>query len=621
MRRIQNLTRRGLGILALAAVLAAPAPRAADPVSLAADAKIDPWLATTLRESGAASFLVRFESSEKLRERLRRAGGSSRRAQAVYDVLRRQARSAQADSRRWLDARSIPYRPLYIINALEVYGDLALARALASRQEVVRLVADPQVLGIEAWPEATPGYPEGEGVPEWGVTEIRAPLVWDENVHGEGITVASADTGVEWDHPALKAHYRGWDGQAASHDFNWHDAIQNLPTPLDDHNHGTHTTGTMVGDDGDLNQIGVAPGARWIACRNMDHGFGLPSTYLECIQFFLAPWPHGGDPEVDGDPSKAPHIVNNSWSCPPSEMCDPLTLQDGFAALEAAGILAVAAAGNSGPSCSSVNNPPGIYDEALVVGAVNSSITLTGFSSRGPVTVDESGRLRPDLAAPGSDVRSSIRDDMYGNSGGTSMASPHVAGEAALLWSARPELRGLIDITRCLITRATRAVAVSSPQTCGVTSETDRPNNLFGWGFADAYEAIHLGPHTDADGIADACDCAPADGGSFDDPREVSGVTFDADRATLRWMSVAGEAGSGTVYDVVRGDLGELLSEGNIAGASCIASALSAAFSMDPDTPALDQGFYYVVQARNACGSGGWGADSAGNSRMNAACP
>src|SRR6476646_7675084 len=92
------------------------------------------------------------------------------------------------------------------------------------------------------------------------------------------------------------------------------------PTPaemirlfLDDFFHGSHTTGTAIGDDGAGNQIGMAPGAKWIGCRNMDVGNGTPARYIECMEFFLAPYPIGGG---QGDPTKAPDITINSWGCP-----------------------------------------------------------------------------------------------------------------------------------------------------------------------------------------------------------------------------------------------------------------------------------------------------------------
>ncbi len=608
----------GMLALAVAAPLVALPVLAATDASPSPEAKIAPWLVDHLEGGRTDSFLVLFDRSETLRSALASVKGKDRSGPTVYYLLRGRARSAQAGTRAWLDARGIPYRPLYIVNGLTVRGGLGLARALAARPDVVRIVGDPVVRGIEATsasPLLTCGLP-------WGLQTIHANQVWTQDgAHGEGIVVASADTGVQWDHPALIGKYRGWDGQAAHHDYNWHDAIQDLADPLDDYGHGTHTTGTMVGDNGSGEQIGVAPGARWIACRNMDHGNGSPSTYLDCNQFFLAPYPNGGDPETDGDPSKAPDVINNSWGCPPSEGCDPLVLEDSFAALEAAGILPVAAAGNSGSSCSTVSDPPAIYQEAFVVGATDSTNTLANFSSRGPVTVDGSGRIRPDVVAPGVTVCSSIPNNSYGNNMGTSMASPHTAGAAALFWSARPQLRNLVGITRCILSRSTNpSVRLSFSQTCGGTTQEMRPNNMFGWGLVDAYAAVHLGPDGDSDGVPDACDCAPSNGGAYDAPGEVHGLEF-GDSTTIRWPSLSRQAGNGTVYDLVRGSLGDLGSDGTIASAGCLAGGIPAPTFADSETPAPDQGYYYVAQGRNACGAGGWGADSTGTPRSHADCP
>jgi subtilisin family serine protease len=453
---------------------------------------------------------------------------------------------------------------------------------------------------------------------------IEANKVWTlDGKRGEGIVVASADTGVDWAHPALKGKYRGWNGTTASHDFNWFDAIENQAAPFDDYtpSHGTHTTGTMVGDDGAGNQVGVAPGARWIACRNMNVGNGQPSTYLACNQFFLAPYPRGGDPELDGDPTKAPDIVNNSWGCPPSEGCDVSVLTDSFAALRAAGILTVASAGNSGSSCSTVSDPPAIYEDSFVVGATDSSNVLASFSSRGPVTVDGSNRLKPDVAAPGVAIRSSLRGGGYGSLNGTSMASPHTAGAAALLWSARPQVRGLIGITRCLMSASARGfVQLSAPQTCGGTGVASRPNNLFGFGLIDAYDAIHLADG-DGDGIANPCDCAPADAGSYDFPTEVEGLTIVPDNTTWTWSSLAGAAGNGTLYDVIKGDLEELRSTGLVATAGCLGATGTSNARADAAIPSEGAGFYYLVQARNTCDEGGFGENAAGVERPHANCP
>ena len=603
--------------VALVAVFAVSLARGAG-----GDAKIAPWLMSRLAAPGKESFLVLFDDTTNLGAQLAGARAAQEPGRAIYDALRRRARGAQAGVRNELAKSGIPFRTLYLVNGLAVTGDLDLARKLAARDEVVRIVGDPLVRGIENDLLAPPAVAPAAG-PEWGVTRIDADKVWSlDSARGEGIVVASADTGVEWTHPALRGKYRGWTGSAASHDFNWFDAIQDLAAPLDDYGHGTHTTGTMVGDDGAGNQVGVAPGARWIACRNMDHGNGRPSTYIACNQFFLAPYPHGGDPELDGDPSMAPDIVNNSWGCPPSEGCDPLVLEASFEALRAAGSLGVASAGNHGPTCSSVEDPPAIYAESFAVGATDSGNVLAGFSSRGPVTIDGSGRMHPDVAAPGVGVRSSYTGGSYATLSGTSMAGPHTAGAAALLWSAKPQVRRLIGISRCLISQTARSIVqVSSPQTCGGTGPADRPNNLWGYGLIDAYDAIHAGPDGDGDGIADACDCAPSDGGSYDLPTEVGGAAFDADKATLTWRSLSREAGGGTVYDVIAGDLDALRSGVSSASADCVSSSGTATTRVDPKMPEADRGVYYLIQARNACGSGGFGAASDGTARSHAACP
>ncbi|HVQ35196.1 MAG TPA: S8 family serine peptidase [Candidatus Bathyarchaeia archaeon] len=587
-------------MLPLAALLLAAAAAAAPPSH---DAKIADWLARRLDKGGDEPFIVLFTP-------IPLEGVKGR---AVYDRLRTRAATLQAEVRRSLDEAGIPYRSLYIVNGLAVRGNRGLARALAARAEVVRIVGDPVVRGIEG-DLLAPAAPD---TIEWGVSRINADDVWTLDAdRGEGIVVASADTGVEWTHAAIKPAYRGWNGTAADHDYNWFDPIDGLTAPIDDSGHGTHTTGTMVGDDGAGNQVGVAPKAKWIGCRNMDHGNGTPSTYIACNQFFLAPFPIGGDAEHDGDPSKAPDVVNNSWGCPPSEGCDAGALQESFAALRAAGILAVVSAGNAGPNCSTVNDPPSIYEESFVVGASDSSNRIAGFSSRGPVTLDGSGRLRPDVAAPGVNIRSSTPGGGYGFSSGTSMASPHVSGAVALLWSEKPQVRGLVDISRCLLSRSASTI-LTAPlnQTCGNTTATDRPNNFWGYGLVDVYAAIHL-PDGDADGIADACDCAAGVAGAFDEPGAVVGLGVSADKTTLSWDGWSPAAGSGTVYDVVRGDLAILRETGTIAGAGCLGAPGTAASITDVVTPASGSGFYYVVQARNTCAAGGWSG-----ARSHATCP
>src|SRR5205823_5427523 len=137
----------------------------------------------------------------------------------------------------------------------------------------------------------------------------------------------------------------------------------------------------------------------------MDVGTGTPARYIECMEFFLAPYPVGGG---QGDPTKAPDITINSWGCPPSEGCSANTLEAAVEGQAAAGIMMVVAAGNSGSGCSTVTDPAGIYAASYTVGALNTGTdTIAGFSSRGPVTSDGSNRIKPDITAPGNPTRSS----------------------------------------------------------------------------------------------------------------------------------------------------------------------------------------------------------------------
>ncbi|MDX1631903.1 MAG: S8 family serine peptidase, partial [Thermoanaerobaculia bacterium] len=371
----------------------------------------------------------------------------------VVRSLRSVAATAQADLLETLDRRGVEYRPFWIVNMVWVRGTEGDFRKILSRPEVDRVLANPEI-PLRRATLARVSSLEGIGAPasevEPGVERIGAPRLWESGILGQGVTIGIADTGVDWDHPALRDAYAGWDGNTVSHDYHWWDAIHDgdgacgadSAEPCDDYNHGTHVAGTTVGDDGgppgSRNRIGVAPGARWIACRNMDRGVGTVARYAECLQFFLAPTDSEGN---DPDPDRAPEIVNNSWICEVDEGCDdPVVLREAVEAVRAAGILLVSAAGNKGPACGTLDRPPSIYSASLTVTAVDPLDRVAVSASRGPGVFPE--LLKPDLGAPGTSVRSAFVGGDYGRMSGTSMASPHVAGGAALLLSACPELAG-----------------------------------------------------------------------------------------------------------------------------------------------------------------------------------
>lgn len=486
-------------VFALAAASLPPSTATASPNRTLAP--IAPAILDQLATEEFAEFLVVLETQAELGPASALPGKAAK-GRAVRDALWETAQGSQGPLIRWLEDRGFEYRAFHVLNAILVRGDDDALRILASRPGVARIEANPRVRSLPPANHAQSG--DGAGVSgessavmgvEPNIAYVRAPEAWALGATGQGIVIGGQDTGYAWSHPALAAQYRGWNEGIAAHDYNWHDAIHanengasvcgaDSPVPCDDHGHGTHTMGTAVGWDGGSNSIGMAPGARWIGCRNMDNGYGTPASYLECFEFFLAPYPLGGSP-AQGNPDLAPDVVINSWSCPASEGCAPGTLEPAVESLRAAGILVVASATNLGPACSTIHDPPAIYAGSLTVGALSTGTDAAAeLSSRGPVTIDGSGRVKPDLMAPGTQVRSSYPGGVYLSMSGTSMAGPHVAGAAALVWSAGPWLRG--DVTRTTSILVATAMPISST----ACSSAGLPNNTYGYGRVDALAAV-----------------------------------------------------------------------------------------------------------------------------------
>lgn len=400
--------------------------------------------------------------------------GRNERVREVYHRLVETARRSQASLRRDLDRWGLDYTPYYLVNAIEVAGGPAVRAWLARRAEVDRVLLSQQLRPLPATAKQARGPATAPANPPWNLSMIGADRVWRQlGVDGSGIVVGSSDSGVDGRHPALAGNFRGGEDS-------WFDPWNGTRFPTDVGGHGTHTLGTAVGGQ----NIGVAPGATWVACVNLDRNLGNPAKYLDCLQFMLAPFPPGGDPFTDGRPDRAPHVLTNSWGCPEIEGCDPTALRPAAEALAAAGIFVVAAAGNTGPFCGSVDDPPALYEDVLTVGAVDSRRQVTLFSSRGPA---RGGVTKPDLVAPGADVLSAMPGGGYTALAGTSMATPHVAGVVALMWSANPALVGDLDRTRQIL-RETAAPA--EPSYASATDRCDTDANILGAGLVDAYAAV-----------------------------------------------------------------------------------------------------------------------------------
>ncbi len=449
-------------------------------------AKIEAGLLDSFATNGSADFIVMMaeqadvSAADQLQTKLEKG-------QYVFDTLVATASRSQADLRSYLDAQGADFTSFYIVNAIWVKaGTLDLAQNIAGRADVAAINANHTYQLAEPINlQMTSAQPAGV---EPNISFINAPEAWAMGVTGEGTVVAGNDTGLTWSHPAIAPHYRGCLNpptcDQVDHNYNWYDVFApSNRVPWDDYGHGTHTTGTMVGDDGAGNQIGVAPGAKTIHCKNMQSGSGDDAHFIECFEWDLAPWDlNGANPR----PDLAPDSINNSWGMPGGGDNNMRTAVDN---LLAAGIIVEVSAGNEGSGCSSLRSP-GDYLETFTTGSVNHAAafpgTITGFSSRGPSALD--GNYFPDFMAPGENVRS-VWDNDYGYASGTSMAGPHTAALIGLIWSANPALRGQVDLTYQIIQDTVTPLTGQNGSNCG-GDYTVGPNNDWGYGTIDALAAV-----------------------------------------------------------------------------------------------------------------------------------
>jgi subtilisin family serine protease len=422
--------------------------------------------------------------------------------QIVFDELTKVSQSTQGPLLTMLRDLEVDHKAFWIVNMVQIQANETVMMMVAKHESVRELQPNFQFKVDLEVPESYADPKDAAASPyaiEWNINWVKAPQVWTRSFRGETMVVGNADTGVQWNHPALLQQYRGYGGvNNISHDYNWWDSVHttgsscgaNTKAPCDDNGHGTHTTGTAVGDDHVSNQIGVAPRAKWIACRNMNAGLGSPATYIECMQFFIAPTDLTGN---NPKPELRPHVVGNSWGCPTSEGCSIATLQEAVNNTIAAGIFMSVSAGNSGSRCSSITDPPAMYNNVFTVAAsAYQSSTIASYSSRGPVTAPNANK--PDITAPGSTVRSAYPTDRYASLSGTSMASPHITGVIALLWQGNPTLARNIDAT----SKVLRATAISrTDNACGTTTGNstmsvrgETRNNVYGYGELDCNAAV-----------------------------------------------------------------------------------------------------------------------------------
>ncbi|WP_093857581.1 S8 family peptidase [Tenuibacillus multivorans] len=452
------------------------------------ESKISDRLSEEFKNDDKVKFLVKFSEKADVKAAANKAEQKASlsssnvehaKRSAVISELKYTAISSQANVKEFLNEQmekgSVDdFRSYHIVNGMAVTATKEVAQKISNFPEVEKLLPNEtrQINEVTVDKDAEKIESEINNV-EWNIEQIDAPGAWNMGIDGSGIVVASIDTGAEWDHPALQEKYLGYDAATGDvdHTYSFFDAVNGQSEAYDDQGHGTHVTGTMVGSEPDgSNQVGVAPGAKFIAAKAFSaSGGGSDADILAAGEWILAP---------GGDVTKAPDVVNNSWGGGPG--LDEW-YRDVVTNWRAAEIFPEFSAGNT-----SLTNPggpgsvavPANYPESFATGATDSDNNLASFSLEGPSPYDE---IKPEISAPGVNIRSSVPGGGYeGGWNGTSMAGPAVSGTVALLLQANSSL-SIDDIEEILTNTATPLTNDDYPES---------PNNGFGHGLVNASNAV-----------------------------------------------------------------------------------------------------------------------------------
>ncbi len=338
-------------------------------------------------------------------------------------------------------------RSFWIANLIYVKAKPAMIATLSNRRDIAWITFNSPLKIENATVETIAPPVEPNGI-EPGLEVVGAPFMWNLGYTGYGQLAFCHDTGVDPRHPAFETNYRGlFSGdEAAWFEFDTM-TMAAIPDgkPFDTNGHGTHVNGTMMGLDRTQNDtVGVAFNAQWIAAATISNGIGTVDQ-VAAFEWSLDP---DSNPDTVDD---IPDVINNSWYDPSieGEDCESIYVPL-LEAMEAAGIAVVFSAGNAGPGPMTITAPHNInvnlvnsFTVAALDGNV-ASLPIANFSSHGPSICGGDGSLliKPEVSAPGVNVRSARPNATYGNLSGTSMAAPHVSGCILLLKEAFPELTG-----------------------------------------------------------------------------------------------------------------------------------------------------------------------------------
>ncbi|KAI8998246.1 peptidase S8/S53 domain-containing protein [Gaertneriomyces semiglobifer] len=489
-----------LALTALSAVTAAPfQPRAtarvASRVQQAAEAAQD---------GDIISIAVQLKNTLEVAVPESLSGDRLAAGQFVYQRLDEHAKESQKSVDEVLKSLGdeVKYSKSYIVsNSLIVDGTKKVYEALASHPDVASITSNTLFEVNIPKPAASLDDEQPAQEVQWNLKQVYADKVWDMGFTGGNLTVAAADTGFQFDHPEIVGNYLGNKGDGTfDHNYAWFDGIRRAvdpakpnkvcpplsPAPCDDDGHGTHVISTAAG-----RATGVAPGTKWMSCRNMDQGYGRPETYLNCLEFFLAPTDLEGK---NPDPAKRPVSVGNSYGCPEDELCDKKTLDVAMKNLRAAGVFMAVSAGNyfREQQCESVAYTPARSPDSHNVAAVDKNFAIASFSSRGPVEGRADNR-GVDISAPGVAIRAGYPGSTYTSMSGTSMASPHVNGAIPLIVQACPKLARNVDAIAQLLysTADPLATTEANNDKIGCNDTPGKvPNQVFGYGHLNILKAI-----------------------------------------------------------------------------------------------------------------------------------